>query len=195
MKEKKNSSIEWIIFSVLSVLVPILFAIIISSIVNGKIVDLSEIIDSIILVTFSIACSLLSICWNVHKQKSEFLTRVCFWVAGGTMFLSWTVYVVSLTSNKVYLKPICIGSVVIVIACSILGIALGKRSDKNENENIRLMHRNCDSIRKCLINTKDNDKLKPHVVREYDLLCNPTEFERVKQVLKNINQEAKNNGN
>lgn len=190
MKEKKNSSTEWIIFSVLSVILPVIFAFIISSIVNGKIVGLSKMIDSIIIVTFSIACSLLSICWNVHKQRSGRLTTVCFWVAGIIMFLSWTVYIFSLTKNKIFLKQICIICLIIVVICSILGIILGKRIDKNENETIYSMHCNCNYIRETLIKKENNDLLKSHVLRDYDLLCHPSEFDRVNEVLKNIKCEV-----
>lgn len=190
MKEKKNSATEWIIFSVLSVIVPVIFAFVISSIVNNKVIELSEIIDSIILVVFSIACSLLSICWNVNKQKSETLTKVCFWISGIIMFLSWSVYIFSLTKNKIYLKQICIASLIIVIICSILGIFLGKRSDKNENETTRLMHNNCDIIRSILIKEECNKALKSHVLRDYDLLCNPVEFDRINEVLKSLKNEV-----
>lgn len=102
------------------------------------------------------------------------------------MFLSWTVYIFSLTKNMIYLKEICIISLIIVIVCSILGIMLGNKSDKNENETICSMHNNCEKIRNKLINKSSNSALKSHVLREYDLLCNPNEFDRINEVLKNL---------
>lgn len=193
MKEKKNSATEWIIFSVLSVILPVIIAFIVSSIINHKALDISDVIDSIILVVFSIACSLFSICWSVHKQESCKLTKLCFVFSGTIIFLSWTLYVISLTSKIQYFKEICIISLVIVIFCSILGIRLGIQNDENENNIISLMHRNCEKIRKELIIEEYNNAFKPHLIREYDLLCNPDEFDRIKEVMKTFkNHEVVN---
>lgn len=186
MKEKKNSETDWILFSVFSVIIPVCLAFILSSIINDKIIDLSNIIDSIILVVFSIACSLLSICRSVSKQKSDKFTNICFWLSGGTMFLSWTTYIISLTGNIIHIKIICICSLIFVILCSIFGVILGKKSDKNENETICLMHRNCDLIRKKSMDKEYYDALSPLTIKEYDLLCNPEEFDRVKKTISNI---------
>ncbi len=191
MKERKNSETEWIIFSVISVIIPVFLAFIISCIINEKVIELSNIIDSIILVVFSIACSLLSICWNVNKQKSDKFTEICFWVSGGTMFLSWTIYIISLTGYITHMKIICIISLFVVIICCILGVILGKKNDKNENEIICLMHKNCDSIRKKTMNQNYYDALSPLTIKDYDLLCNPDEFDRVNTAIKNTKKGIK----
>lgn len=193
MKETKDSEIDWIIFSVLSVVLPVCLAFVLSCIINKKIIAISNIIDNIILVVFSIACSLLSICRSVNKQKSDKFTKMCYGVSISTMFLSWTTYIVSLTGNLIHMKIICICSLIFVILCSILGVILGKKGDKNKNETIHLMHCNCDYIRVALIKKENNDLLKSQVLRDYDLLCNPSEFDRVKEVLKNMKCEVINN--
>lgn len=190
MKENKNSATEWLIFSVLCVILPVIFAFILSSIINHKIINLSEIIDSIILAVFSIACNLLSICWNVHKQKSECFTKVCFWIAGFVILVSWTTYVVSITNNKICIKQFCFCSLIIAIICCILGIILGIKGDKNNNDILHLMHNNCKKIRTILIKDEHNEKLEPHVIRNYDLLCHPSEFDRVNTVLNNLKCEV-----
>lgn len=186
MKEKKNSETDWILFSVLSVIIPVCFAFIITSIINDKIIDLSNIIDGIILVAFSIACSLLSICRNVSKQKSDKFTTICFWLSGVTMFISWTTYIMYLTGNIIHINIVCICSLIFVILCSILGVILGKKSDKNENETICAMHKNCDLIRKKSMSKDYYDALSPLAVKDYDLLCNPYEFDRVKKTISTI---------
>lgn len=189
MKERKNSEIQWIIFSVLSVIIPVLLAFILISIINASIIDISEILDSIIIMVFSIACSLLSICWDVNKQKSDKFTKFCFGISGVAIFSSWTTYIVFLTGNIAHMGIICICSLIIVILCCIFGIILGKKSDKNENETICLMHENCEYIRKNLMNQDYYNVLNSYTIKKYDLLCNPNEFVRIEMVIENIVNE------
>lgn len=186
MKLKEGSATEWIIFSVLSVIVPVIFAFILSSIINKKFLDLSDIIDSVILVAFSIACSLLSICRNVMKQKKDICTIICYWISSIITFASWTVYIISLTKNLPYLNIVCICALIISSVCIVLGIFLERKSDKNENEVIIKMHTNCNKLRATMISSEHNASLYPFVKRNNDLLCNPNEFDRVEAVLRQV---------
>ena len=187
MKRKSGSGLSWIVFSVIVVVIPVLFAILISCIINSKPLQLDEILDSIILIVFSIACSLLSICYQVYKQKSDKLVKVVLGISISIMVIAWTFYIISLVKALNNLaKEISILSCLVIIILSCLGITMGKKSDKNENETIKVMHDNCGEIRKSLLSRQCNDHLKPFTIHENDLLCNPDEFDRVKETLINI---------
>lgn len=183
MKEKNGTAMRWIIFSVLSVIVPVLIAILLSLIVTKQGINISEIMDSIILVVFSISCSLCSICYDVFRQKSSKYTTVCFWVSGVMMFVSWLTYIVSLSNDLKYIKAICICCLFMVILCSILGVLLGKKSDKNDNEFIYSMHSNCLTIRKKFIEEHYNKGLNSQVKNPNELLCNPDTFDRISDTI------------
>ncbi|MBD5504652.1 MAG: hypothetical protein HDR09_13225 [Lachnospiraceae bacterium] len=198
MKEKSGTGHNWIIFSVFAVVIPVVVAIVISCVINSKPPEFDDFLDSVILTVFSVACSLLSICYQVYQQKKDGFVKFSFYVSGFFMFLAWTCYVVSLTKTiSNYAKIVSIVSCIVIIILSGFGIKLGKKSDENENSIIYSMHDNCDMIREKLLPQEMNTELKPHVIHCSDLLCNPEEFERVKVVMENIlsnNGEGNDNG-
>ena len=185
MGKKSGTEVKWIIFSVITVVVPVLIGIALSSYINSKLPALNEIMDSFILIVFSVASSLLSICYEVSKQEKKI--NVMLWISAIIMGFTWTLYVISLTQiivkfEKIIFIALCITTTIF----SWIGIRLCKKSDKNDNEKIKAMHDNCDKIRKELIIKKYNDKLAPFNLREDDLLCNPDEFDRIEETLKII---------
>lgn len=187
MKKKSGTEIVWFICSVIVVVLPVVLAIIISSIINSKPPQFNDILDSIILVVFSIACSLLSICYQVYKQKKDRLVKSVLCVSVSILAIAWTCYIVSLTKIiSKYAKEVFIVSCILIIILSVLGIKLGKKSDTNENQIIKSMHDNCSVIREKLLQQEINKELKTHVIYDNDLLCNPDEFERVKVSMENV---------
>lgn len=187
MKEKNGTGFKWIIFSVIVVVIPLGLSVGLSCIINSRPPEFSEILDSIILVVFSIACSLLSICYEVNKQKNDRFVKFVLAFSVVIIFIAWTSYTISLTRTlSNFAKCISIISSVIIIICSGLGIKIGKKSDQNENQTIQAMHNNCDVIRTTLLSQECNNRLKPHTLYDNDLLCNPDEFDRVKETINNI---------
>lgn len=183
MKAKSGTAMRWMIFSVITVVVPVLVAISFSEIVNDKELDFSEIADSIILVVFSVGCNLLAICVDAYLQRKTTKIVLCIWISAIFVFISWMFYIFSLIRSMEH-EVIIIGiSSGVVIACSILGVMLGIRNDKNENEVIKAMHNNCLKIREKCINTKENKGLEIQVKNSYDLLCDPDNFKRVYDTL------------
>lgn len=181
MKDKSSAATRWIIFSVLSVILPVIFAVIIAKIMTSNTLQLTEITDSIILIAFSISCSLLSVCWDTNRNNHSIYTYICFWIAGIFMFASWSFYIFYLAYNFKHIYIVCIISLFVVIICSILGIKLGNRNDEYEKDVINSMHKNCEFIRKKLVKKHHNDGLKSHTLHADDLLCNPNNFDRVKE--------------
>lgn len=187
MKKKSGTEYNWILFSVVVVVVPFLLAIVISVIISQNLPPLREVLNSIILIVFSVACSLLSICVQVYKQKKEERVIVYLVLSGFFVFIAWTFYVISLVKIlDTIAKIITIVCCLIIIFLSYLGIKMGKQSDKNENEVIQSMHSNCEYIRNAFISKIKNDQLKPFFIKDYDLLCNPDEFNRVRECIQNI---------
>lgn len=186
MKDKSSAATRWIIFSVLSVILPVIFAVIIAKIMTANTLQLTEITESIILVAFSISCSLLSVCFDTHKNKHSKCTYICFWIAGVFMFASWSFYIFYLTYNFKHIYIVCIISLIVVVICSILGIKLGNQNDEYKKNVINSMHKNCAFIRKKLVKKNENDVLKTHTLRADDLLCNPKNFDRIKESIQYI---------
>lgn len=195
MKKKSGAEVRWIVFSVIAVVVPVVVAVMISCLINSKPLDLNEILNSSILVVFSIACSLLSISWEVKKQKEDKFVNCIWGFSIVLVFVSWTLYVIFLISEiSNYTKVILLVSFAVIILCSCLGIRLGKKSDENENGIIYSMHQNCAKIRKKLFSQECNRELKEYTLRSDDLLCNPDEFDRVSEAIKKITLKGEKNG-
>lgn len=193
MKEKNGTAIRWVIFSVIVVVVPVVVAFVISWIVNAKMPSLGEMLDSVILLVFSITCSLLSICFDVYSQKKEKSVLVIFCISAVLAFCAWTSYVFCLTVKLAgSIKWICFGCLLLTVFCSILGIFLGKRCDRNDNETISHMHDNCQEIRGKLLTCKCNKCLEPLTLHPYDLLCDPYDYDRVALAIKNYLQDGGN---
>lgn len=183
MEEKNGTGIHWLIFSFVVVVTPILFGVFLSYIANKNLPKLEDLLTDIILMLFSISCSLLSICYEVYKQRKEKCVKVVLALSISLLFITWSLYVVSKIWEIEYAKEICIGCLTAICFCGILGMRFGNKSDKNTNAKIRAMHNNCLKIRKKLLSQECNEALEPHVVRAEDLLCNPNEFDRVEITL------------
>ena len=134
MDRKKNTGNNWIVFTVLVTLVPVMFGILIFYIVNARLPEWSEILTDIMLVVFSIACSLISLCSDIRHQKGDKNTVRIFGFSGVVVLLSWTLYVVALTNKFGNSENIAIVIVdtILIIVCIYLGKALGKKYDENE---------------------------------------------------------------
>lgn len=187
MKEKSGTGQNWIIFSVFAVVIPVVVAIGISCVINSKPPEFDDFLDSVILTVFSIACSLLSICYQVYQQKKDVFVKFSLSISVFFLFFAWTCYVISLTKTITnYAKIVSIVSCIVIIILSGFGVKLGKKSDENENNIIYSMHDNCDMIRKKLLPDEMNMKLEPYTIHCNDLLCNPKEIERIQVFMNNI---------
>ncbi len=197
MKEKTGSETTWIIFSVVLVVAPVILVFIVSSIENERLSTPSEILDAVILIVFSISCSLLSISWQVKNQKNkkeknknkkeDRYINMIFYFSLLVWFISWNGYLLSLTEKITdFAKIMLIISFVIIIVLSYFGIKISQKSDANENEAIYTMHNNCNEIRAKLVSKEDNNSLNILMLHKNDLLCNPDNFDRVDYTIKNV---------
>lgn len=190
---KKGSEDRWLIFSVFAVVIPVALAIVLSGVVTSKMPDLLEHVDSIILVGFSMACSLFSVSWDVYHQKRDKRIKRYIWISGFFVFLSWTFYVISLIiTNDLWAKILILCSLASVCYFSYSGYKLGKKSDDNENEITYEMHKNCNLLRKKLLSNDEEKLLKTHVCDDYALLCRPDNIKGVNDLVKIILMNRKN---
>lgn len=190
MEEKKGTEIQWLIFSVIIVIIPVVIAIVISAIINSEMPEIAEVLNSIIMIVFSIACNLFSVCLNSYHQKKDKKVLYCLLSTGIFIFVSWTLYVFSLTiTNIAYMEILCFIFSIIAIFCSVMGWKLGKRSDEYNNELIQKMHRNCNKIRKKFIESKENGYLNALIAHENELLCSPEKMKGVDLTIQNIMKE------
>lgn len=185
MDRKKDTGDNWIIFSVLVTVVPVLFAVLIFCIVNARLPDWSEILNDIMLVVFSIACSLISLCADVRRQKCDKRATYAFGFSGIVICISWSLYIVTLTNKLTDTGNlvITIADVILIITCICLGKSLGKKYDDNEKERIQSMHNNCKQIQDKLFVQRYKSIMQDYMLRKDDLLCNPDNFDRVQNVI------------
>ena len=187
MKKKSGTEYLWVLFSVVSVVAPFLLSVILACLINEHLPPVRELLNSIILIVFSIACSLLSICVQVCQQKKDKRVIAYLVVSGVFIFIAWTTYTISLIKALDFIAQIItIVSCLVIIILSYCGIKMGKKSDENEHEAIRSMHSNCEYIRGAFIGKKKNESLRPLSMEDYDLLCDPNKLMRVKECINNI---------
>lgn len=185
MKKKSDSQIFWMIFSILIVIAPVEMGVFISSIINSSELDLYSFANNMILIVFSLACSLLSISIQTYKAKKDSKIAAIIAFSGFVAVIIWTIYVFSLTKtiyNNVEIYIFILSAIAVVLG--MLGYYVCKKSDKNEGETIKKMHDNCKYIRNKTIKSRFNKKLAPFELEEYDLICDPDEFDKVKESLK-----------
>lgn len=196
MSVQNNTVKNWIIYSIILVVGPVLVAILVYRIVNDKFPAYSELLDSAILIVFSVTSSLVSLCVELKNKKKNFDVICIYWIAVALMSISWSMYLLCLAnmlSNRA--ECLCLVTIIIVIICFVMGIYIGNESEKIEIELIKNMHNNCELIRKELVSKNNNDKLLPLSNRDNDLLCDPTSFDRVEQVLNSISRGENNDKN
>jgi len=176
MKEKSGTTLNWILYSVSIVVIPIIFKIIAYRITTDNFPDTNYFFADILLVLLSISCSLFSISYETYKIKKEknnyiFCTAV---ISGIFSIMAWSFYIFSFSEkiNK-YSFLITVGCIFILIILIGLGIIIGKENEKNYNSVIYNMHNNCLNIMNQLINKNVFSHLKTHIEKHNELLCHP----------------------
>lgn len=192
MEKRSGTVFYWIISSVVVAVLPVFFAILFSGIVN-KWSEISEILVDFILVSFSIACSSCSLCFNALIQKKCKKMKVCFGISISIAIASWSLYLLSILANFSIgwqLILIIFMLFMTIVSCH-LGILSGKESEKIENDLICEMHNNCKKIRKKLLIADEKKKLEEALENSENFLCDPKVFYHVGQKMNDILESRK----
>lgn len=185
MKEKSGTTLNWILYSVSIVVIPIIFKIIAYRISNDSFPDTNYFFADILLLLLSISCSLFSISYETYKIKKEKNNYIFCTVVVSAIFsiIAWSFYIFSFSEeiNK-YSFLITVGCILILIIFIGLGFIIGKENEKNYNSVIYTMHNNCLNIMNKLIKKEVVKHLKTHITKHNELLCHP-------DVVKGIEEE------
>lgn len=182
MEKKSGTVLNWILYSVIVVIIPIIFKIFAYIISFDKLPDSKDLFIDILLILLSISCSLFSISLETYRQKREKDKFVITVISAAACIITWSFYVFSF-SEKIYnfsFIIICF-CVVMILIFIFLGCKVGKSNESNYNNIIILMHNNCSKIREKLILKRINNHLESHVTKSNDLLCHPNKYNDVEQ--------------
>lgn len=183
MERKSGSESSWIFFGVITAVTPTFFAIVPAF----TFPNWESMLDSCLLVVFSVACNSVSVSYQAYKLHKDRTTMSMCCVSAGAAFCAWCLYIFALAEKiQDHAKVIDIACIIAFALLCCIGVKAAKMSDNYENKIIEAMHENCDKIRSVLVSKRNNKKLESHVVRSDDLLCNPREFDRVEKILEGI---------
>lgn len=133
-KNKGKSALTWFCSTVPICVAPIALSYLFCSYTSGKLLDIKEYTDSIILMICSIACGLMVLAFDSSKKFGKIRTSSKIYscsvalVSGGFYF-----YIVG-CEKEVKDNCIFVIGAVLIIICVLDGIILGKIHDKNTRE-------------------------------------------------------------
>lgn len=137
MMEEMNESVRcWMYYSVLVVIIPLILTIGFTYIVKDGDMKLTEYVDDIILIVFSVSCNLLALCCDKSKKIGYKVRGIFKDCALFVLVLSWSFYMlVTLRNIKITYKGwLIVFCGIFVLVCTAIGVLICGKHDKLERE-------------------------------------------------------------